>query len=381
VTRQPSLRTLSGLFLAEQLQEVVGGVAAAAQFKSQEAFAAALRLPADTVGYYFLFGDESLLTWVIRGTEVEFVERPITARQIERLAVRLEVEVARASTEDTWRKTLSDLYDLVLRDLPGADSAANVLVVPDGPLHRVPFGALRDSARDQFVFERAAVRMAPNLALALRPAPAAGAEAIAPTRVLAIGEPTLRETSATEFEPLTGAREEARAVAALYPSAALLIGDSATKRDVLDKLAGANVVHFAGHAIAGSSSTEARLLLAGSAADPSTGLAARDLAGRVTRARVVLAACQTAASSGERASGISSVAATFLRAGAASVVGTLWRVNDVASEQFFLNVHRQLANGQRTSVAVARAQRACYASDACRAAPATWIGTSAYGVE
>jgi CHAT domain-containing protein len=96
----------------------------------------------------------------------------------------------------------------------------------------------------------------------------------------------------------------------------------------------------------------------------------------------VLAACQTAYDSDERGNGTTTIAAAFLRAGAASVIGTIWNVDDVASKDFFLSVHRRLLSGQSPSQAVASAQRACYASAECRrAAATTWIGTAAYGSE
>jgi CHAT domain-containing protein len=380
VSAEPALRTMSGLFLADQLEELLDGVPEGVRLKTRDAFELALKVPPDTVAYYFLFGDDSLLTWVIRPGDVQFVHRPISDRLVQRLAARLEIEVARSPTADVWMKTLADLYDLLLRDLPSIDGAAQIVILPEGPLYRVPFGALRDTTRSQFLFERAVVRIAPNLAFATA-ANATAKTAQSSARLLSIGEPELRDGAARGLLPLDRARREAHTVAGLYESAVVLLGDKATKADVLRKLPEASVIHFAGHALPASATADARLLLAGSVADPSSALTAQDLIGRVARARVVLAACETASDSGERVSGVTSIAATFLRAGASSVVGTLWQVDDAAAEQFFVDVHRALASGQPAAMAVTRAQRSCYASPSCRTAAATWIGASAYGVE
>lgn len=133
------------------------------------------------------------------------------------------------------------------------------------------------------------------------------------------------------------ARREALAVAALYAKADVLLGAQATRSEVLKKMPLAEVIHFAGHA----------------------------------GARVVLAACDTAgAQPHDRSSGGTSLAGEFLRAGASSVVASLWKVEDSAGEGLFVDVHRGLAAGQSAPHAVARAQRMCKTNRACRIAAA-----------
>ena len=123
-----------------------------------------------------------------------------------------------------------------------------------------------------------------------------------------------------------------------------------------------------------------RLLLSGRAADTEAVLRASELASKLNGTRVVLASCETGTSAADRATGVTSLAAGFLRSGANSVVGTLWKLpDDEASRYFFVAVHRALAAGQPTPVSVINAQRVCHANAACRRVPATWIGTVAYG--
>jgi CHAT domain-containing protein len=368
----------SGLFLTEQIRQLVDGVPHEARITTVADLKRALALPENTVGYYFLFGNSTLLTWVIRNGDVQLVERPIAVHDVIRLTNQLAVRVTRGAPRNTWQPALSQLYELLLRDLPGADSATDIVVIPEGPLFRVPFSALWDPARQQFLFERTAVRVLMNLSQAVdivtpQEAPVARAN------LLSIGEPAVHGAAAAGLQPLVRARVEAAAIAKLYGTSSVLLGDQATKPAVLDKLAAADVVHFAGHAVANQSTGETRLLLAGPVTDTSTALSPRDLAGRVHGTHVVLAACETAATPTDRAAGPRSIASAFLRAGAASVVATLWPVDDAAGEEFFVEVHRALARGNASALAVRSAQRACYASPSCRAVPATWIGTSSYG--
>ena len=142
------------------------------------------------------------------------------------------------------------------------------------------------------------------------------------------------------------------------------------------------MLHFAGHALGGTSGVPPRLLLAGGVNDPASALSLTDLKDRLHGARVVLAACETAAAARtDRSVGAADLAGAFLRGGAASVVATLWKIDDVGGQEFFVKVHRGLATGQPPAVAVAAAQRACRASESCRSHPVTWVGTTVYGVE
>jgi CHAT domain-containing protein len=324
----------------------------------------------------FLFHDDSLLTWVLSGGSTTFEARPVSSRDIERRVAALSVQVARAVNPEIWRETLAGLHDLLFRGLPGVAAARDLLVVVDGPLNRVPFGALVDRESGQFLFERASVRLAPSLWFGLREAP----RPVQAATVLSIGAPELTDAAPHSLPPLPRAREEAELVATLYQRSQTLIGPSATKARVLGELAAADVIHFAGHAVVGNGSAP-RLLLAGASADPATGLSVGDLTGRLNDSRVVLAGCETAQSSvADRSTGRAHLATAFLRAGASTVVGSLWKVDDAVAEQFFTDVHRRLAAGEPAAVAVAGAQRQCRGSVDCRRHPATWIGATVYGM-
>jgi CHAT domain-containing protein len=324
----------------------------------------------------FLFNNDSLLTWVVSGGSITCMARPVARSEIERRVASLSVQVARSVNPEIWKETLAGLHDLLISGLPGISAARDLLVVADGPLVRVPFGSLVDRQSGKFLFERMSVRLSPSLRFVLRDAPAPNPNAT----VLSIGAPELTDEARSGLPPLPRAREEAMLVAGLYPRSRTLIGPTATKARVLSDLATADVIHFAGHAVV-SSGRAPRLLLAGSIADPSTGLSVGDLTGRLNGSRVVLAGCETAtASAADRTTSRTHLASAFLRAGAASVVGSLWKVDDAVGQQFFTEVHRRLASGQPATVAVAGAQQQCQQSPECRLHPATWVGATVYGM-
>jgi CHAT domain-containing protein len=73
---------------------------------------------------------------------------------------------------------------------------------------------------------------------------------------------------------------------------------------------------------------------------------------------VVLAACSTGGVITRRGEGALGLAWGFLAAGAASVVATLWDVDDRAVSPLFIDFHRRVASGMRPSDALRAAQRA-----------------------
>jgi CHAT domain-containing protein len=377
VKSRDALKGPRGLWLVERMRQVLNGAPPAGSLSEATLDLVVTRLPPGTVVISYLLSDDSVLAWVGTSAGWQFVERAAPPQAITRLLNTLTIQIGRTPTRgDLWQATLSQLHGLLMHGLPGLADATEIIVIPDGLLNRVPFGALFDTERGGYLFERAAVRVSPNLAFAVRDA----GPAQAPASAAVVGDPRLSGAAATGFRPLPSARAEALAVARLYGTATVIVGEQATRARVLEALNHADVIHYAGHAVTMTDRPGARLLLAGDVRDPRSGLAPGDLVGRLRQpVRVVLAACETGTTSTDRAAGLSSLSTALLRAGAVSVVATLWEIDDAASEMFFSNLHRALAAGQSTATAVARAQRACRADDACRRAPAIWVGTQAYG--
>lgn len=151
-----------------------------------------------------------------------------------------------------------------LRDL----APACLVVVPDGPLHKLPLEALQTGAAPKTTFlldELPPVAYAPSLemldAIARRPA----IRAEKGPRLLSLGDPAYPEalsaktTAATELLLLQSrlprlpfSATEARAVAALFPtdSTRLLLGPAATEKNLRAHLAEATIFHLAAHGFA-----------------------------------------------------------------------------------------------------------------------------------
>ena len=252
--------------------------------------------------------------------------------------------------------------------LAGLDSGVTRLVmVPDGPLHRVPFDALR-MADGRYVVERYAVSLAPSagVAAALRRRPRASANA--PVRLLAMGDPTFAATpgttrgterpdvadgrsafdSAGSLPRLKASGAEARAVARYAAEADVRLGDAASAAFLEQApLAGYRVIHLATHAIVDDRAI-GRSAIALAPGDGESGivlpgdLAALDLDADL----VVLSACRTAGGVVLDGEGVQGLTAPLLEAGARAVMATGWRIDDRRTVRFVLDFYDALARGR-----------------------------------
>lgn len=267
-------------------------------------------------------------------SRVEITPLEASADEIERLVDELLAQPgARAPAEALGQRLLS------AASLPAPGEP--LFLVPDGVLGQVPFAALRLGGR-YLVEDRPLVYLPSLSALAATAGRPASPSGPAPPSGLAIvlGDPR---------GDLPAGEREAREVAALLRTIPRT-GQGAT-RELLDRAAGAAVLHLATHTGIGPRGPWLRL------ADGEVGPAFL-LARRIRPRLVTLATCASAARRGRGLWG--SLAATFLAAGSRAVLASLWSVEDEPARRFVLRFYEE--DGVRDpALALARAQRAAIA--------------------
>jgi CHAT domain-containing protein len=253
-------------------------------------------------------------------------------------------------------------------------AATRLILVPDGPLHEVPFGALWDREARAFLVERSSVLVAPSAGFAI-----VGRRGVPLLErrnglALVVGNPN-RGSDAENLPSLKGAEEEAVAIGDLYPNRVVLRGAQATAARFVEEMRRAAVVHFAGHALVNHVRPElSSLLMApGASGHPGTFFAG-DLDGvRLSHTQlVVLAACETAQGAVAKGEGVLGLVRSFLGAGVPSVVATLWRIDDRASAPLFEAMHAAWLRGLDAPDAVREAQLKMLRDGRSPAAIADW---------
>jgi len=225
--------------------------------------------------------------------------------------------------------SLDRLSDLVWSQIaPMLHGLSDIVVVPHGPLHTVPFHALRHAGR--FVIEDHAVGYSPS----------AGVWADLVAR-----EPRASHTKGTRVVGVPDAaapciENEARAVAEIVGDPNPLIGSSATCSEVKRVLSECDSVHLACH---GFFLPEAPLASGLKLADG--WLTARDIAELPqTPTTVVLSGCETAASAVRDGDELMGLAGAFLGGGTTQLVATLWPIQDATSAGAMTAFHKGSAD-------------------------------------
>jgi CHAT domain-containing protein len=313
------------------------------------------RFPSDVALLaYHVVGDEVLAFVNSRGsTRVARNLGTVTTvrRLLQRLAVqwdrfRAGQEFARrhmALLERSARQVLSALHaELVapLEPLLGeaTDRVHKLVIVPHGPLHQVPFHALFDGR--QYLLERFEISYAPSAAV----------------YALCQGRPTRDSGRAVVFgveDPLIpAATSEAYAIAERISGSRAYVGEWATIAALRSEAAGCDTLHLACHGLFRSDNPMFSSLKLHDGWLMAADAMQLDLNG----ALITLSACESGRAGvigGDETLGLTRA---FLGAGAATMVVSLWVVQDEATAALMDKWYAHLHDGKERATALRAAQ-------------------------
>lgn len=277
----------------------------------------------------------------------------------------------------------TSLYSELVAPIPEAFLSPDLIIVPDGPLNRLPLETLRDRSghyliRSHVVFYAPSATTFYILRSQHRPtAPqmaflGVGGVTYQPSTLLAsnAGIDGLLSSVLRGFDDLAGVhldnlpatREElidaSRALG--QRKSVLLIGARATKTAFeAEPLGDFKIIHFAAHAIATPQFPERSALILGRAPRSNDDglLQARDITKLNLNADLVtLSACDTASGKLEGEEGVTSLVQAFLLAGAKSVLASVWKVDDASTAALMKQFYTEIADGQDEATALRNAQ-------------------------
>ncbi len=283
----------------------------------------------------------------------------------------------------------TDLMEPALAGL--SPTITRLVIIPDGPLHSVPFDVLRPGAGGEPLASRFEISLAPSCSTWLRWSRAQRTEA--PSPVLALADPTLSAgpgapagyraatlASGLSLGPLPRARQEARSVVSrLGGGSRLVVGSDATERSI--KTAELNqfrMLHLAVHAVVDEQHPERSALLLAPGADDEDGLLqVREIVNLDLRGRlVILSSCSSASGTMVEGEGVLGLARAFFQAGAVAVVGSLWPLRDQEAAALVEDMAAHLGSGASISAALAAARRSRIKAGA---PAASWAGLVVLG--
>jgi hypothetical protein len=331
----------------------------------------------------------SWLLAITRGT-VEVRELPGSAPLGDAVAV---FEGLLRTDDPLAARAASDLHELIFDDvLDGiGDRLRTVFVIPDGPLHELPFAALRDREDSEPLGAQVRIDEVPSASLWLRWRTTPPADT--PGGVLALADPEISLTGAVEAfrgaEPwsegqesaaLPRARGEARVVArSVGGDSRVLVGSEASEGALkASDLKHYRVLHLAAHAVVDDSLPERSAVLLAPGSNGEDGLlqvneiAALNLEGQI----VILSACRGASGLRVEGEGVLGLSRAFLAAGARAVLANRWPYRDDHAAMLTAAIAREIGRGTSIGDALTLARRARVAAGAPAGA---WAGVTLIG--
>ena len=275
----------------------------------------------------------------------------------------------------------AELYDLLLRPLEAELSPAErLLIIPDGPLHLLPFAALvrSDSGADhRYLIEWKAVHRAGSLTVHDELGPRAAGPARQQRDLVAFGDPQypsqttpepattalVRSVADGDLRELPWSRKEVDEIAKLYPRSRVYTGLDATEERAKSIDAEVRFVHFATHAVLNDRFPldSAIALSIHSDADPQRDNGLLQVweifeTLRLDAKLVTVSACETALGSQVPGEGVIGLTRAFQYAGAESVLASLWGVSDQSTSELMARFYAELRDGLRKDDALRTAQ-------------------------
>jgi CHAT domain-containing protein/tetratricopeptide (TPR) repeat protein len=359
----------------------------------------------DAILLEYALGDEKSYLWILDGQQITVHELP-SAHELNDAVVGL----LRAATpqlgdapetNDQFRKRMQGAakeYEKYVEELSGwllgpisSAPVRRIIVVPEGILQYLPFAALRvpsgngeeilPTRHEIIVLPSGSALSALRTAAARRPASSSGAavfadpvyEADDPRVENAGAQPAPKnvlpplpwrdvQPGAKRIRRLRASHQEAVAVRSLGKDTYVAEGFRANRRAVLSPALGKyRLIHFAMHAVLDPKRPErSGLILSlvnrnGSSQNGYVYL--RDIYDlRLSAELVVLSSCESGLGREFSSEGIIGLPRGFLRAGASSVIATLWKVEDAATAELMTRFYDRIRRGDRPALALARAQ-------------------------
>ena len=306
--------------------------------------------------YPVLFDDRlELIVSKASGDNGEPVIKRITV-DVDRDTINETLEIARGELiEDDGSKgpiaELSMIYDWIIRPAQSelTEQTDTIVFAPDGLLRGIPIAALYDDQTDRFLIEDFAIVYTLGLSIA---SPKSYRDVPHLAIYAGVAE-ALEIPGGQGWDALPGAQGEISKISQILPGKSL-INQSFTKEGLRKALNNRrfSTLHLATHATFGSSAADSYLLAHSGQAGVGDRISLSELEEYTSQARIkgdaiellTLSACETGIgnSSGESEDALLGLAGVAYKAGARSVLASLWKVYDDSTEDLMVSFYQNL---------------------------------------
>jgi CHAT domain-containing protein/uncharacterized protein HemY len=247
--------------------------------------------------------------------------------------------------------TGSKLYEILIRPIESqiaTSSRKNIAIIATGQLRYIPFETLYDKKNDQVLLEKYPIYYLTRISTSTPPATERK-----PLQGLAFANPKPTQ------EELKGTEIEADNISKIFPGSEKYLGTNATL-DIFKKQAFRfSILHLGTHGcfnLAGCPNLDMQANTILFANNQQYNIADAALLGLKNTELITLSACQTAKEANADGQEISGLAYVLERAGAKSVIASLWSAEDNTSAEIMTQFYQNLKNGMTKSEAMQKAK-------------------------
>jgi CHAT domain-containing protein len=335
----------------------------------------------------YLVGNEKTFIWIMNRKEFAFKTIRLPGKELAAIMTRISPIFVNEKTgrdivvDHRWANFNPDmqsrLFDLILKTPAGdfLETNAELIIVPDGILHYLPFELLVTGYKDgrpKYLIEKFPVAYSSSasvLAPQLRKSGRAGKS------LLAFGNPSHTNMNkgilewvsdldplklilrGEKFEPLPNSEFEVKSISCNFENSNVYIGENATESRFKESAGDYRFIHLAAHYLSSNDQPMySKIVMAKSEKDDGLLQTYEIYNLRLNADLVVLSGCNTGLGKLSRGEGLIGMSRAFLHAGVPSVVVSLWPVEDASTAEFMNNFYICLKKGMSKSRALQQAK-------------------------
>jgi CHAT domain-containing protein len=248
---------------------------------------------------------------------------------------------------DSLNVLAKKLYQILIQPVKAElNPHGNLVIIPDGILGSLPFAALVDPLSTRYLLEDYTLTVDPSANILVRMLERSQSRKRKTAEsLLAVSDPEFDRMLFPTLPRLPKAGEEVRELHSLYPVYLQLENSRATKEEFLRMAGDFSVLHLATHSVV---NTQEPLLSAivlaakNQATQTDSILQAHEIFRlKLPQTRlVILSSCNSLVNQQSGHNGLGGLAHAFFSAGAPTVIGSLWEVNDESAASLMSEFHR-----------------------------------------
>ncbi len=298
---------------------------------------------------------DKIALFLLTKDKLTVIESNIKADKFNQLVNQYRNQLSDRKNAD-YLDTSSQLYDILIRPIEQqikSNSPKNLAIIATDQLRYIPFESLYDSKTEQYLLQKYPISYLTRISTTNTTPTPHSSQAPHSLKALALANP--KPTN----QELKGTEKEAENLLKIFPQSETYLGEKATLDTFKTQASRFSILHLGTHGcfeLAGCPNLkmEANTILF--ANNQQYNIADAALLGLKNTELITLSACQTAKEANANGQEISGLAYVLERAGAKSVIASLWNAEDNTSAEIMTQFYQNLQKGMTKSEAMQKAK-------------------------